>query len=238
MRLRDVVARLSRRNLPELHQSQSMQLLLSRSAFVSSSWLSLLAWNDGLLSMSPEEVIPTREIPLSAVFHQPPKEETARFNVGDKKSFYNDNPAPFGAILRGEIPARVLAETDRLLAFVDRAPQSPTLHALVIPKRYIATVLNVTTNDIQLLYEMRDLGQQLVERYQCGAKEDHRMVFHVPPYNSVDHLHLHVLCNADLSRKGRMKYYYDTRWCISMDSFLKQLVAASNQRPDMEPCRR
>jgi diadenosine tetraphosphate (Ap4A) HIT family hydrolase len=178
--------------------------------------------------MSPAAVIPTREIPLTAVFHEPPKEETTRFRTDEKRSYYNDNPTPFGAILRGEMPARVVAETNHLLALVDRAPQSPTLHALVIPKRYIPTILNVTADDVELLYEMRDLGQQLVQRYQCA--NDCRMVFHVPPYNSVDHLHLHVLCNADLSRKGRMKYYYDTRWCVSFDTWMRQLAAPPGRK--------
>ena len=158
---------------------------------------------------------PTSEIPLTAVRHVPK-------NAPDVEN----NGTPFGAILRGELPARILAETDSLLAFVDRKPQSPTLHALVIPKRYIPTILNVTTDDVPLLYEMKEMAEALVQRYHCA--DNHRLVFHVPPYNSVDHLHLHVLCNSDLSLKGRAKYFYDTRWCISLDTFLQQLALSKS----------
>jgi diadenosine tetraphosphate (Ap4A) HIT family hydrolase len=155
---------------------------------------------------------------------------------GNIHRYYNNNPTPFGAILRGDSPARVLGETNDLLAMVDRSPQSIRLHALIIPKRYIGTILDLSfqnapisshhhhqediVEDVALLYQMRELGLELVQRYQC--EDDYRMVFHVPPYNSVDHLHMHVLCNADLSMLGRVKYYYDTRWCISWDTLMQQ----------------
>ena len=45
----------------------------------------------------------------------------------------------FCRIVRREIPAAVVAETDGALAFRDVNPQAP-LHVLAIPKRHVATL--------------------------------------------------------------------------------------------------
>ena len=163
-------------------------------------------------------VTPQLEIPWTREYHAPPRND----NNNNNDDYYRDNPTPFGAILRGDDRARILDETNNLLAFVDRSPQSPTLHALIIPKRYIPTIRDLSPpTDLSLLCEMEQLGQRLVSRYQCPA--EYRMVFHVPPYNTVDHLHLHVLCNRDLSLFGRtVKYVYDTPWCISLPTLIRQ----------------
>ena len=197
-------------------------------------------------------VLPQLEIPFTWEYHKPPP-NTSHNNSSSKDNsntdYYSNNWTPFGAILRGQDRARVLDETPNLLAFVDRSPQSKTLHALIIPKRYIPTIHdlldnnnnnnnNHTLDDVQLLYEMQELGQQLARRYQCrpttttttsNIENDYRMVFHVPPYNTVDHLHLHVLCNQDLSIFGRtVKYVYDTPWCISIQTLIQQLNENNN----------
>ena len=49
----------------------------------------------------------------------------------------------FCKIVRHEIPAKILYEDDRLLAFEDINPQAP-LHALIIPKIHVATLNDLT----------------------------------------------------------------------------------------------
>ena len=177
---------------------------------------------------------PQMEIPFTVEYHKPPANPNNTPIRDDAHAYYNDNPTPFGEILRGQGRARILAETNELLAFVDRSPQSETLHALIIPKRFIPTIVELepTPDSIQLLYDMEQLGQELLQRYQCCNRQqnDYRMVFHVPPYNTVDHLHLHVLCNRDLSVFGRtVKYVYDTPWCISLSTLVQQLKQQQQQ---------
>jgi diadenosine tetraphosphate (Ap4A) HIT family hydrolase len=173
-------------------------------------------------------VISQMNIPLTSTFHPPPSaqqqpHQQQQQQQGSEKldiEYYRNNTTPFGAILRGESPARVLHETDTLLAFVDISPQSKTLHALVIPKRYIPTINELNPiMDLPLLHDMEQVGFELVHRFNCD--NNYRMVFHVPPFNSVDHLHLHVICNSDITSYGRMKYYYNTDWCISMQRLLQ-----------------
>ena len=55
----------------------------------------------------------------------------------------------FGRIIRGEIPARIVHDDDRCLAFHDVAPQAP-VHVLVIPKRPIASLADATEADADL----------------------------------------------------------------------------------------
>ena len=56
----------------------------------------------------------------------------------------------FGKIIRKEIPAAILYEDDKCLAFKDVAPQAP-VHFLVIPKSPIAMLSDSTAADAGLL---------------------------------------------------------------------------------------
>ena len=129
---------------------------------------------------------------------------------------YSQNPSVFGKILRGESPAIVLDESLTLLAFQDRTPRAD-FHALVIPKQFIPTVASLTKENVPVLQEMRDMALDILQLHQPNAfrHKDYILCFHLPPFNSVDHLHLHVLAPASkmnwLYRYG--KYQVGTPWC-------------------------
>jgi len=121
---------------------------------------------------------------------------------------YNSNPTVFGQILRGELETRFIQESDRLFVFEDHKPRAP-FHGLVIPKHYIPSIFDTGSSSssssssgaplsLSLLEEMNDLGKSLVrERYpEAYKRNDYVLCFHIPPFNSVDHLHLHVLAPA------------------------------------------
>ena len=98
----------------------------------------------------------------------------------------------FQRIVDKEIPAKIVYEDDRCLAFHDVAPQAPT-HILVIPKRPIVSVATVEDSDTELIAHLwlriRDIAkQQNLERgyrvvVNCGRDGG----------QSVDHLHFHLL---------------------------------------------
>lgn len=52
----------------------------------------------------------------------------------------------FCKIAAGQIPARKLYEDDQLIAFHDIGPQAP-VHFLVVPKKHIATLNDLTEAD-------------------------------------------------------------------------------------------
>lgn len=141
---------------------------------------------------------------------------------------YNENPTVFGQILRGEVPAMILEETNDTLAFADRTPRAP-LHGLIIPKRLVPSVFSLTRDDLPILEEMRRVALQLIQNHYPKAYEkgDYILCFHVPPFNSVDHLHLHMLAPASqmklIYRFG--KYQVGTRWCAGFEDVRKRLAS-------------
>lgn len=149
-----------------------------------------------------------------------------------------ENPSVFGKILRSEIPTRYRDESPDLFAFRDKTPRAPT-HNLIIPKRFIESIFDLTPEDLPLLYESKQMAIQLIQREQPDAfdRGDYRLVFHVPPFNSVDHLHLHVLAPAsELSLFHRtVKYQYETRWCVSLDRVMERLEAGRSAMPYSRP---
>ena len=139
---------------------------------------------------------------------------------------YEDNTSVFGDILRGELPASVYAESDTLLTFRDRSPRAP-LHGLVIPKRYIMGVRNLSPDDLNTVTEMKEMALDVIRKEQPEAysEEDYTLCFHIAPFNSVDHLHLHVLAPASsmdyIFRYG--KYRNGTIWCTGVDDVIGRL---------------
>jgi diadenosine tetraphosphate (Ap4A) HIT family hydrolase len=139
---------------------------------------------------------------------------------------YRENPTVFGGILRGEVPTVVVDETFDLLVFQDRKPHA-SMHDLIIPKRLIESIFDLQTTDLPILYEMKEEALELLRQQQpqALARKDYRLVFHVPPFNSVDHLHLHVIAPAsEMSLFYRViKYKGDTRTCVNLDMVIKRL---------------
>ena len=97
----------------------------------------------------------------------------------------------FAKIVRGEIPATIVAESPNALAFRDVAPQAP-VHVLVIPKQSVATLDDVA--DAALLGELLALARD-VARQEGIAESGYRVVINTRDDGgqTVPHLHLHVL---------------------------------------------
>jgi histidine triad (HIT) family protein len=98
----------------------------------------------------------------------------------------------FKRIIDREIPADIVYEDDRCLAFRDIHPQAPT-HVLVIPKKEIPTLDDIAEGDAALL------GHLLLTTRQIAAKlaldQGYRVVINcgADAGQAVWHLHLHLL---------------------------------------------
>lgn len=97
----------------------------------------------------------------------------------------------FCRIVRGEIPATQVAESEDCLAFRDISPQAP-VHVLVIPKRHYRSLEEVP--DASVVGAMSMLAQQ-VARSEGIAAKGYRCVINTGEDGgqTVGHLHLHVL---------------------------------------------
>jgi histidine triad (HIT) family protein len=99
----------------------------------------------------------------------------------------------FCKILAGEIPASVVYEDDHVVAFNDINPQAP-LHALVVPRRHIASLNELTAEDDALVGEMVRRAAAIAKD-RGYADRGFRTVFNTNAEagQTVFHIHLHVL---------------------------------------------
>lgn len=99
----------------------------------------------------------------------------------------------FCGIVAGEIPATVVYETDRVLAFRDVAPQAPT-HVLVIPREHHADIGALTAADPGLATELLTAATA-VAAAEGVADGGYRVVFNTGSDGgqTVWHVHAHVL---------------------------------------------
>lgn len=101
-------------------------------------------------------------------------------------------PSLFTRIIAREIPAEIVFENDRIIAFKDIAPQAP-VHLLVVPKtEQYENVVQLAAGDPGLLAELVAVAQQLASEHANG---EFRLVFNNGPSSgqTVFHVHAHVL---------------------------------------------
>jgi histidine triad (HIT) family protein len=103
----------------------------------------------------------------------------------------------FCSIAAGNIPADVVARTDRVLAFRDVNPQAPT-HVLVITLDHHPDVVELAETDPRALAELVTLGSEVAGK---GAGGQFRLVFNTGAEvgQSVFHVHGHVLAGRSFS---------------------------------------
>ena len=99
----------------------------------------------------------------------------------------------FCKIADGEIPSDRVYEDDQLLAFRDLNPQAPT-HILIIPKKHLSTLLDVDSEDVELLGKLQVAAVEIAR--QEGLDDDgFRLVTNCleGAGQSVFHIHVHLL---------------------------------------------
>ena len=103
----------------------------------------------------------------------------------------------FGKIIRGEVPAKIVHDDDRCLAFHDVAPQAP-VHVLVIPKKPLESLAQATADDADLLGHLVVVATELAR--SLGLTSGYRLVVNCgrDGGQSVDHLHVHLLGGRQL----------------------------------------
>jgi histidine triad (HIT) family protein len=106
-------------------------------------------------------------------------------------SMETDQRSIFSRIIAGEVPADIVYDDERIIAFRDIAPKAP-VHLLVIPKTdEFANVVELAAGDPGLLAEMVSVARELVPG-------DFRLIFNTGEGagQTVFHVHAHVLAGA------------------------------------------
>ncbi|WP_297407042.1 histidine triad nucleotide-binding protein [uncultured Cetobacterium sp.] len=99
----------------------------------------------------------------------------------------------FKKIIDKEIPASIVFENDKVMAFKDINPQAP-VHILVIPKKEIPTLNDITLDDSEYIIEMYLAIKKITK--DLGISEDgYRVITNCNSYGGqeVFHIHFHIL---------------------------------------------
>jgi histidine triad (HIT) family protein len=104
----------------------------------------------------------------------------------------------FCKILSGDIPGTLVHEDATVAAFNDINPQAP-LHVLIVPRRHIATLNDLTPEDDGLVGSMFRVAAALAATHGY-AERGYRTVFNCnrEAGQTVFHIHLHLLAGRGL----------------------------------------
>ncbi|MCG5515275.1 MULTISPECIES: histidine triad nucleotide-binding protein [Ectothiorhodospira] len=99
----------------------------------------------------------------------------------------------FCKIAQGSIPADKVYEDEQVVAFRDLNPQAP-VHVLLIPRKHIATLNDITDEDSALIGRLQWVATHLA-RQEGIAEDGYRTVMNcnADGGQSVYHLHMHLL---------------------------------------------
>ena len=106
----------------------------------------------------------------------------------------------FSKIVKGDLPADIVFQDERVTAFRDIQPQAPT-HILIVPNKIIPTVNDVSEEDEATLGHMFIVARNLAAS-EGIAEEGYRLLVNCGRHanQEVFHLHMHVLGGRPLGR--------------------------------------
>lgn len=102
----------------------------------------------------------------------------------------------FCKIVQGDIPARKVYEDDDMLAFHDINPLRP-MHVLLIPKRHIPSLAEVSEQDAPLLGRLLARARHIAQ--EQGSPDGFRVIINTGRVGQqeVPHLHFHIVGGPD-----------------------------------------
>lgn len=104
----------------------------------------------------------------------------------------------FCAIAAGDIPANIVAQTNRVVVFADVNPQAPT-HLLAIPRDHYVDLAELVETDPALAADV--LAAATTAAVEAGLDDGHRIVFNTGQSGgqTVPHVHAHILGGRQLT---------------------------------------
>lgn len=109
----------------------------------------------------------------------------------------------FCKIINKEIPATVVYENDKVIAFDDLYPVAP-VHTLIVPKKHIASMMDLKEDEMEYISAIHGAIQE-VARIKGVDKTGFRVItnFGKDGGQTVMHLHYHVIGGEHLGPKIR-----------------------------------
>ncbi|KAG2145322.1 HIT-like protein [Suillus bovinus] len=98
----------------------------------------------------------------------------------------------------------IVWEDEVFVAFRDIRPSAQD-HIQLIPKTHIESIKKLSQKDVNMLRRMEEIGHSILDTFNVPVSK-RKMGFHIPPFNSILHLHLHVQSLPYNSPIHRLKY--------------------------------
>lgn len=104
----------------------------------------------------------------------------------------------FCKIINREIPTEFLYEDDLIVAFRDIHPIAPA-HVLVIPKKHIGSITDISEKDEKLMGRMILAAKKIADELKISEK-GYKLLIRVGEHGGqeVPHIHLHLIGGARL----------------------------------------
>ncbi|KAG9328789.1 hypothetical protein JZ751_010653 [Albula glossodonta] len=142
-----------------------------------------------------------------------------------------DASCVFCKIANREKDAEILESDEELCCFPDVKPGAQH-HYLVIPRMHLGNCLSLRKEHVPLVQRMMEMGKAVLQKSHVTDLTDIRLGFHVPPFSSVPHLHLHVLAPASqMDPRSLRMYGPQSVWFLSADQLLKKLNSQKDSCP-------
>ena len=130
----------------------------------------------------------------------------------------------FCKIQNREEPGSIVYEDEGFVVFKTIKPATH-LHLLVTPREHIKNVDSLKgRKGVELVNRLVEVGKIALGDYAADAQYS----FHVPPLNSIDHIHLHAIASpSTMDFIGRRKYQQNTFYCQSPEMVINRLMKQS-----------
>ena len=97
----------------------------------------------------------------------------------------------FCQIINKEIPKEFIFESDKIVVFDDINP-SADIHILIVPKKHIGGIEDLTEKDGEILVQIYQVVNKLISQYNLSHNL-YRVVVNGGKAQHVPHLHFHLL---------------------------------------------
>ena len=133
----------------------------------------------------------------------------------------------FCQIANGKKETDFVYSDDDYVCFVDIKPHA-THHYLVVPRSHHQNVKYLNSEQSEIVKRMGEIGRQILQEKGCDLN-DSRLGFHWPPFQSIEHLHMHVLSPVSsmsfLSRRVVFRHNYPLVTLNWAQDYLKNRVS-------------
>lgn len=131
----------------------------------------------------------------------------------------------FCDIINNKAPSEKIYEDDHVTCIKDTNPAS-THHYLILPNKHIRNAKEIKPEDAELFDRIVSTVDIILEQQGLNPAET-RTGFHWPPFNTVHHLHLHVISPiSNMNMIKKFMFATNSYWFVSTD-YVKSQISGS-----------